>query len=207
MWEVQPNCANGHIYEDSLHSPSHVLLDSPCAALHCSCMHMLWHSTLHGELRLSIGGSVAAEGLEVCDVTQGFPQTSHQCFMTPATNDRLTAGSVVGSTGEWWDAAGEADRKWEMGVAALKEGRGRGAHGSRVKKREKVALRQCKAGTENHFWGVFRLLPAARHAIRSLGAIAHAFLIYLYKFFALSGCHGRVPRRLVGGLIVINTLR
>lgn len=61
-------------------------------------------------LRLSIG-SLAMVGLGLCDVTQGFPQTSHQCFMTPATNDRLTVGSVVGSTGERWDAAGEADRK------------------------------------------------------------------------------------------------
>lgn len=37
MWAVQPKCANGWIYEDFLYSPSHVLLERPCAAVACIC--------------------------------------------------------------------------------------------------------------------------------------------------------------------------
>lgn len=66
-------------------------------ALRLHAYAMMRHSA--ALLHLTIG-SIAAVGLEICDVTQGFPQTSHQCFMTPATNDRLTVGSVVSSTGE-----------------------------------------------------------------------------------------------------------
>ena len=68
------------------------------------CVHMLWRSTtplLQQRFRY------------LARVTKGFPQPLHQCFMTPATNDRLTVGSVVGSTGQRWGTAGETERERE----------------------------------------------------------------------------------------------
>ena len=167
------------------------------------CVHMLWRSTtplLQQRFRY------------LARVTKGFPQPLHQCFMTPATNDRLTVGSVVGSTGQRWGTAGETERE--------RENRKMQSNSLDRKKRVWFGKGHCKDDT-----GMFALrisswawsLSAGGHTISFHKTIMHHFClfiylsIYLFNQFVLiltvSACHGRVPPELIDRLIVINMLR
>lgn len=128
--------------------------------------------------------------------TLGLAQPSHECFKTPARHERLTVGSVDGSTGEWWGAAGETGRERET----------RKRHDDNRVELGKVAVwrRRWHIYTENKFLqpGASRLADTPLVFIRPSCTFLKNQFVLIFTVPVMVEC----LRELIDRLIVINML-